>query len=90
VNESFTSKTCGKCGKLHNALGGSAMFVCPGCNFTIPRDFNGARNILLRNWALVEPLLDRELIGTFAALWCSGAKHTHTQTPSNKHTGGSR
>jgi putative transposase len=50
VDEHFTSKTCGGCGRLHPALGGSKTFQCPhpGCRADLDRDANGARNILLR------------------------------------------
>lgn len=48
VDESFTSKTCGRCGHLNNGLGGSKIFYCPGCALTLDRDANGARNILLK------------------------------------------
>ena len=48
VNESYTSKTCGNCGSLHETLGKSKVFKCPACNFTLDRDVNGARNILIR------------------------------------------
>lgn len=50
-SEAFTSKTCGKCGKLHHKLGSNKVFKCPNteCKITLERDVNGARNILLRN-----------------------------------------
>ena len=47
-DEAYTSKTCGRCGKLHERLGGSKIFHCPHCRVTMNRDINGARNILLR------------------------------------------
>lgn len=47
-NESYTSKTCPECGHIHNNLGGSKVFHCPNCGYKAPRDFNGARNIMLR------------------------------------------
>lgn len=61
VNESFTSKTCGACGRHNQALGGSRTFRCRECNFTIARDFNGARNIFLRNWSLIAPLYGKQV-----------------------------
>jgi putative transposase len=48
VNEAFTSKTCGQCGKLNHSLGASKVFKCGECEYQCDRDFNGARNILLR------------------------------------------
>ena len=47
-NESYTSKTCPKCGHKHQKLGGSKVFKCPSCGTQINRDWNGARNIMLR------------------------------------------
>jgi putative transposase len=46
--EQFTSKTCGRCGRLNDSLGASKAFVCPGCAYAADRDHNAARNILLR------------------------------------------
>ena len=48
VNESYTSKTCPECGQIHEKLGGNKQFQCPECGFTLPRDWNGARNIMIR------------------------------------------
>jgi len=48
VNEAYTSKTCGCCGFIHQKLSSNKLFKCPQCGFTCDRDFNGARNILLR------------------------------------------
>jgi putative transposase len=47
INESFTSKTCPRCGKIHHKLGGQKTFICPNCGFTNPRDWVGAVNIML-------------------------------------------
>ncbi|WP_273247231.1 RNA-guided endonuclease InsQ/TnpB family protein [Limnospira indica] len=47
-NESYTSKTCPHCGQIHEKLGGSKVFKCPNCGYTAPRDWVGARNIMLR------------------------------------------
>ncbi|MFM2394371.1 MAG: Heterosigma akashiwo virus 01 [Bacteroidota bacterium] len=48
VTEEFTSKTCGNCGILNNNLGSNKIFQCDNCNLKIDRDYNGARNILLK------------------------------------------
>jgi len=51
VTEHYTSKTCGKCGILGRKLGGKHEFNCPNCKqFKINRDFNGARNIFMKNF----------------------------------------
>ena len=50
VDESYTSKTCGNCGKLHNKLKGNKVFNCPSCKISIDRDINGARNILIKTF----------------------------------------
>ena len=47
-NEAYTSKTCSECGHLHPTLGSSKTFKCPACSQTSDRDYNAARNILLR------------------------------------------
>ena len=47
--EEYTSKTCTRCGHIHEKLGGSKKFKCPKCKLEIDRDYNGARNILLKN-----------------------------------------
>lgn len=49
VNESYTSKTCGNCGTLNLNLKGNKIFNCDKCKINIDRDYNGARNILLKN-----------------------------------------
>jgi putative transposase len=48
VNESYTSKTCTKCGYKHDKLGGSKTFKCPNCGHVHDRDWGGARNIMIR------------------------------------------
>lgn len=47
TNESYTSKTCPHCGKIHHKLGGNKVFKCPHCGFTSPRDWVGAVNNML-------------------------------------------
>ena len=49
VDESFTSKTCTKCGVLNEKLGSNKIFKCKDCKLIIDRDVNGARNICLKN-----------------------------------------
>ena len=51
VDESYTSKTCGSCGKL-NDVGKSETYSCR-CGFVIDRDVNGSRNIMIKNVTLI-------------------------------------
>ena len=48
VTEEYTSKTCCKCGALHQKLGGNKRFKCPGCGFHADRDLHAAFNIFLK------------------------------------------
>jgi len=50
-DESYTSKTCTSCGQLNDKLGASKVFKCGSCGMEMDRDFNGARNILIKNLA---------------------------------------
>jgi transposase len=47
VDESFTTKTCGQCGKLKE-VGGDKIYTCSDCHYTCSRDVHAARNILLK------------------------------------------
>lgn len=49
VSEHYTSKSCGRCGRLHHKLGGNKVFKCPFCGWIMDRDFNAARNIFIMN-----------------------------------------
>lgn len=49
VTEEYTSKTCSRCGHVHEKLGGNKKFRCPNCNHEIPRDWNGAVNIFIKS-----------------------------------------
>ena len=53
VDESYTSKTCGGCFEKNYELGSSKIFCCNKCNFIWDRDFNGARNIMLRYYNVI-------------------------------------
>ena len=46
VGEEYTSMTCGNCGILNKPK--DREYHCSNCNTTIHRDYNGARNILLK------------------------------------------
>ncbi len=47
VPEDFTTQTCSRCGLL-NEVGNKKTFECIGCKLVAGRDFNAAKNILLR------------------------------------------
>ena len=47
-NESYTSKTCGFCGKIDYKLGGSKIYECKDCKISVDRDIHAARNIALK------------------------------------------
>ena len=46
--ESYTTKTCSRCGLL-NDVGGSKACKCTRCDYQVHRDVNGARNHSLKN-----------------------------------------
>ena len=48
-NESYTSKTCTKCGNIKYNLGSNKIYNCSICKISIDRDINGSRNIMLKN-----------------------------------------
>lgn len=63
TNEACTSKTCPKCGKIHSSLGSNKTFNCPHCNFTLPRDWVGAINNLIKPLAnLAFEIQDNKLV----------------------------
>lgn len=47
-DEAYTTKTCGRCGDRYD-VGGSKLYSCPLCGYTVHRDVNGARNQALKN-----------------------------------------
>lgn len=51
VNESYTSCTCGVCGKINNVQG-KEVYTCDFCKLVIDRDVSGARNIFIKNTTL--------------------------------------
>ena len=55
VTEEFTSKCCGQCGHLSDKYI-KRMKECENCGFKINRDYNGSRNIMIKNIDLVTKL----------------------------------
>lgn len=51
--EEYTSKTCSECGIVNHKLGGAKTLNCVNCKKSSDRDFNGARNIFLKELASV-------------------------------------
>ncbi len=51
VDESFTSKTCGSCGKIKEDLGSACHYSCSDCSYQLDRDIHGARNIFIKNYS---------------------------------------
>ena len=47
TTEEYTTKTCTRCGVLHQKIGGKKQFKCPSCQFEIDRDVNGSKGICL-------------------------------------------
>lgn len=47
-DEAYTSQTCGRCGE-NVKVKRNRIFNCPYCQTIIDRDFNGARNILIKS-----------------------------------------
>ena len=57
VEEDYTTKTCGNCGYMNHFVGNSNIFWCPKCKKELERDYQAARNILLKNYqGLIDPL----------------------------------
>jgi IS605 OrfB family transposase len=52
VNEAYTSKTCGSCGKIKEDLGSNCIYSCSNCEYTLDRDIHGARNIWIKTITL--------------------------------------
>ena len=50
VTEEYTSKTCGRCGRIGSVFKEREK-RCDHCGYRMNRDINGARNILIKNWS---------------------------------------
>jgi putative transposase len=49
VSEAYTTKGCGKCGRLHHKIGGNTLFECPHCSYRAARDPHSSRMIMAMN-----------------------------------------
>ena len=47
VDEAYTSQTCSACGQMYKP-GSSKVYKCAHCGAVMDRDFNGAKNILMK------------------------------------------
>jgi len=48
-DEKYTTKTCGKCGFYNKEMKSEEIYNCSSCNLIMDRDYNAARNIMIRN-----------------------------------------
>lgn len=53
-SEEYTSKTCGRCGELHQKLGGAKVYKCGYCGLKSDRDIHASRNLLLKTLTALE------------------------------------
>jgi len=49
VNEAFATKTCCKCGWIHNTIGSEKIFNCGKCGSKMDRDSNAAACIHIKS-----------------------------------------
>jgi transposase len=47
-NEHSTTMTCGRCGNLKRDVGADRVYKCGHCRINLPRDWNAARNIFIK------------------------------------------
>lgn len=48
IKENYTTKTCSTCGMINNNVGIKTVFNCNACGLTTGRDWNAARNMLIK------------------------------------------
>lgn len=69
-NESYTTKTCGSCGRLHWKIGSKKVYNCKHCGMKADRDVNAARNIFIRNvMRITQAQSPEDLLGFGSATW---------------------
>jgi len=57
INESYTSKTCSRCGSIQEMPLHRRQYRCPECGLSLDRDENSAINIRKRSLAVLQPVL---------------------------------
>jgi len=63
VEEHYTTKTCGNCGIMNHYVGNSNVFWCKYCKVELERDYQAARNILIKNTKdLTNPLKELHIL----------------------------
>ena len=50
VPEHYTTKTCSRCGQIHNKIGNKEIFECPNCMMETGRDMNASKNMKLKGF----------------------------------------
>lgn len=48
VKENYTTKTCSSCGVINDKVGVNRVFKCVSCDLITGRDWNAAKNILMK------------------------------------------
>jgi len=73
LHEPYTSQVCGNCFFRNKKLKLSdRTYICPECKCEVDRDYNGARNILLRGFNLLNDRCEKECKkeqGNFSLRW---------------------
>ena len=57
INESYTSKTCSRCGSIQEMPLHRRQYRCPEFGLSLDRDENSAINIWKRSLAVLQPVL---------------------------------
>jgi len=78
ISESYTSRTCHRCG--HRGLRVGGLFRCPSCGYTCNADYNGAMNILKRACGYIPQ--------AGAALTQPGTRYDEVVGPKNRESPG--
>lgn len=68
IDESYTTKTCSRCGNIQNISLKDRIFICKTCGFEIDRDNNSAINIFEKYINSVADTIDNKIINEFKKL----------------------